>query len=74
MGPLAGFRYKEVVRKLRNAGFVFDRSGKGSHEIWWNPDTRKRTTIPNHPGDIPEGTLRAILKEADLPIEEFLKL
>jgi predicted RNA binding protein YcfA (HicA-like mRNA interferase family) len=74
MGPLAGFNYKEVVRKLRNAGFVFDRNAKGSHEIWWNPDTRKRTTIPNHPGDIPEGTLRAILKQADLPVEDFLKL
>jgi predicted RNA binding protein YcfA (HicA-like mRNA interferase family) len=74
MGPLAGFKYKEIVRKLRNAGFVFDRNAKGSHEIWWNPDTRKRTTIPNHPGDIPEGTLRAILKQADLPVETFLKL
>ncbi|MBI5846542.1 MAG: type II toxin-antitoxin system HicA family toxin [Nitrospirae bacterium] len=74
MGPLAGFRYKEVVRKLRNTGFVFDRNAKGSHEIWWHPTTRKRTTIPNHPGDIPEGTLRAILKQADLPVEEFLKL
>ena len=74
MGPLAGFRYKEVVRKLRNAGFVFDRNAKGSHEIWWNPTTRKRTTIPIHPGDIPEGTVRAILKQADLPVDEFLKL
>ena len=70
MGPVAGFKYNEVVRKLRNAGFVFDRNAKGSHEIWRNPTTRKRTTIPNHP----EGTLRAILKQADLPVEEFLKL
>jgi len=74
MGPLGGFKYKEVVRKLRSTGFVFDRSAKGSHEIWWNPTTRTRTTIPNHPGDIPEGTLRAILKQAALPIEDFLKL
>ena len=74
MGPLAGFKYKEVVRKLKNVGFVFDRNAKGSHEIWWNPNTRKRTTIPNHPGDIPEGTVRAILKQADLPIDDFLKL
>jgi predicted RNA binding protein YcfA (HicA-like mRNA interferase family) len=73
MGPLAGFKYKEVVRKLRKAGFVFDRNAKGSHEIWWHQTTRKRTTIPNHPGDIPEGTLRAILKQADISIEEFLK-
>jgi len=74
MGPLGGFKYKEVVRKLRSTGFVFDRSAKGSHEIWWNPTTRTRTTIPNHPGDIPEGTLRAILKQADLSTEDFLKL
>lgn len=34
MGPLAGFKYNEVVRKLRNAGFVFDRNAKRSHEIF----------------------------------------
>jgi predicted RNA binding protein YcfA (HicA-like mRNA interferase family) len=74
MGALAGFKYKEVVRKLKAAGFQFDRSAKGSHEIWWNPVTRARTTIPNHPGDIPEGTLRAILKQAGISPEEFLGL
>lgn len=30
------------------------------------------TTIPNHPGDVPEGTLRAILKQAGVTPEEFL--
>jgi len=33
MGPLAGFKYKEVIRKLKRAGFEFDRNAKGSHEI-----------------------------------------
>lgn len=34
---------------------------------------RKRyTTIPNHPGDMPEGTLKAILKQAGIKAEEFL--
>jgi len=28
------------------------------------------TTIPNHPGDMPEGTLRAILQQAE--VEDFL--
>jgi predicted RNA binding protein YcfA (HicA-like mRNA interferase family) len=36
----------------------------GSHEIWFNPDTSRYTTFPNRPGDLPEGTLRAILKQA----------
>jgi predicted RNA binding protein YcfA (HicA-like mRNA interferase family) len=31
------------------------------------------TTIPNHPGDMPEGTLRAILKQAGILPEDFLK-
>jgi predicted RNA binding protein YcfA (HicA-like mRNA interferase family) len=74
MGSLGGFKYNEVIRKLNKAGFEFDRSAKGSHEIWWNPKTRARTTIPNHPGDIPEGTLRAILKQAGITPDEFLKL
>jgi len=30
-------------------------------------------TIPNHPGDMPEGTLRAILKQAGIEPEEFIK-
>ncbi|MDH5542803.1 MAG: type II toxin-antitoxin system HicA family toxin [Nitrospinota bacterium] len=74
MGPLAGFRYVEVVRKLKKAGFEFDRNAKGSHEIWRNPVTRLRTTVPNHPGDMPEGTLRAILKQAGIKVEDFLNI
>ena len=74
MGRLAGFSADEVIRKLRQAGFVFDRQAKGSHEIWWNPKTRTRTTVPHHPDDLPEGTLRAILRQAGLSIDEFLKL
>ncbi|MBS0524906.1 MAG: type II toxin-antitoxin system HicA family toxin, partial [Proteobacteria bacterium] len=40
-------------------GFEFRRQAAGSHEIWANPATGKFTTIPNHPGDMPEGTLRS---------------
>jgi predicted RNA binding protein YcfA (HicA-like mRNA interferase family) len=65
----------EVIRGLKNAGFVFDRQAKGSHEIWYNPITKRRTTVPNHPGiDIRKGTFKAILKEAGLSVEEFLEL
>jgi predicted RNA binding protein YcfA (HicA-like mRNA interferase family) len=31
-----------------------------SHEIWFIPALNRYTTIPTHPGDMPEGTLRAI--------------
>jgi predicted RNA binding protein YcfA (HicA-like mRNA interferase family) len=74
MGRLAGFTAAEIIRKLRRAGFVFDRQAKGSHEIWWNPVIRARTTVPNHPGDLPEGTVRAIVRQAGLTVDEFLEL
>ncbi len=73
MGRLAGFRYREIIKRLKRHGFEFDRQAAGSHEIWYNPTTKCYTTIPNHPGDMPEGTLRAILKQAGIEAEEFLK-
>lgn len=73
MGKLAGFRYREIVQRLKQLGFEFYRQAAGSHEIWFNPATRRYTTIPNHPGDMPEGTLRAILKQAGVEVDSFLK-
>ena len=72
MGRLAGFNYRQIVRRLKRLGFAFDRQATGSHEIWYNPETDRYTTVPNHPGDMPEGTLRAILKQAGISTAEFL--
>lgn len=55
--------YAELSRKLRAHGCVLKRQGKGSHEIWHNPIVNRSAVIPNHPGDIPTGTLRAVLKQ-----------
>jgi predicted RNA binding protein YcfA (HicA-like mRNA interferase family) len=73
VGRLAGFRYREVVRRLKALGFAFDRQAAGSHEIWFNGASGLYITIPNHPGDLPEGTLRAILKQAGIQPDVFLK-
>ncbi len=72
MGRLAGFKYRQIVRRLKRLGFVFDRQAAGSHEIRFNEQSGRYTTIPNHPGDMPEGTLRAILRQAGVSTEEFL--
>jgi predicted RNA binding protein YcfA (HicA-like mRNA interferase family) len=72
MGRLSGFRYRDVTRRLRTLGFVFYRQAAGSHEIWFNPKTKRFTTIPNHPGDLPEGTLHEILRQAGIRPDEFL--
>jgi predicted RNA binding protein YcfA (HicA-like mRNA interferase family) len=72
MGRLAGFRYREIVERLKKLDFEFHRQAAGSHEIWFNPRSNRYTTIPNHRGDMPEGTLRAILKQANIEPEIFL--
>lgn len=73
MGRLAGFSYREVARKLRTFGFAFDRPGPGSHEVWRNPETGRRVTLPHHSRDMAEGTLRAILSESGIDVKSFLK-
>jgi predicted RNA binding protein YcfA (HicA-like mRNA interferase family) len=73
MGRLSGFKYREVAHKLRVCGFAFDRPGPGSHEIWRHIENGRKVTLPHHPGDMPEGTLRAILREAGIDPEVFLQ-
>lgn len=72
MSKLGGFKYRDIIYKIKKFGFKFLRQAAGSHEIWYNPSTNRYTTIPNHPGDMPEGTLRAILKQANINVEDFL--
>ncbi len=71
MGELSGFRYREIIKRLKTLGFQFSRQAAGSHEIWFSPALNRYTTIPDHPGDMPEGTLKAILKQAGVEPEAF---
>ncbi len=72
MGGLAGFKYREIIKRLKKLGFAFYRHAAGSHEIWFNVSTNRYTTVPNHAGDMPEGTLRAILNQAGISPDDFL--
>ncbi len=72
MGRLSGFQYRDIIKKLKRLGFEFVRQAAGSHEIWFHPIKNRYTTIPNHPGDMPEGTLGAILKQAGVSPNDFL--
>ena len=75
MGLLSGLSYRDVTRKRRAAGFEFDRTAKGSHKIWRNVLNGHRTTVPHHPGVLPpEGTVRAIIRQAGLSASEFINL
>jgi len=73
MGRLAGFKYKQVRKKFIKLGLIFEREGKGSHEIWYNPKTDLFTVLPRHGSkDIKEGTLNTTLKQAGINIDDFL--
>jgi len=75
MTRLPSMTAADVIRKLKKCGFIFDRYAKGSHEIWYNADTKRRVTVPQSSGaDIPKGTLRAIIKESGYSVEEFVQL
>ena len=61
-----------LKRILLDAGCRFERQGKGDHEIWINPDTHARTTIPNWGArDLKVGTIGAILRDLGISREHF---
>lgn len=66
---------KRVIQALTKAGFVVNRI-VGSHHVLVYPDDPTRTvTIPLHAGrDLKPGTLRSIIRQTGLTIEEFAEL
>ena len=70
---LPALKPREVIAALEEAGFEVRRQ-TGSHIIMYKSGIRRPISIPQHPGDLPKGTLRAIIREAGLTIEEFLSL
>ena len=62
----------DVVRALQKAGFSVRRQ-HGSHIIMRRDAPFAQTVVPNH-RQIDRGTLRAILRQTDLSIDEFTKL
>ncbi len=65
---------RELVRALKNAGFVAQKQ-QGSHLRMWRERDRRLVIVPMHQGkDVPTGTLRGILRDADISPEEFTQL
>lgn len=73
MPAVPSVRGKRVVRALEKAGFKVARIA-GSHHIMRHPDGRG-TTVPVHHGrDVAKGTLRGILSDSGLTVEELQRL
>lgn len=60
---------KQLIRALEKMGFRKIGS-KGSHFRLKHPDGRW-TQVPVHPKPIPKGTLRAILRQAEISTDEL---
>jgi len=65
---------QDLIRALQRAGFVEQRQ-RGSHLHLRRESDGKRVTVPVHKGRVvPIGTLRAILRDANISIDEFREL
>jgi len=73
MPPVPSVRGEQIVQALERAGFKLARVS-GSHHIMRHPDGRG-TTVPVHKGrEVARGTLRAILSDISMTIEELQRL
>lgn len=60
---------QDCVRALERAGFYLKRQ-TGSHLILRRDDPFAQVVVPNHK-ELDRGTLRAIIRHADLSVDEF---
>jgi predicted RNA binding protein YcfA (HicA-like mRNA interferase family) len=70
---LPALKSVEVIKALEKAGFRIKRK-TGSHVILFKAELKRPLTVPMHSKDLPTGTLRAIIRQANLTVSEFLNL
>lgn len=62
----------ECVKALKQLGFIVTRQ-RGSHIILVREEPKTSITVPDHK-ELDRGTLRAIIRQADLTVDEFVEL
>jgi len=72
MGKLGNISGKEAVKALQKAGWQ-PIGQVGSHLVMVKPGIRVNLSIPQHK-ELSVGTLRALIRNAGLTVEEFLEL
>jgi predicted RNA binding protein YcfA (HicA-like mRNA interferase family) len=74
MNGLPVVRPRQLIRALERAGF-FVHHTRGSHHYLRHPDRPELLiSVPYHNRDLKSGTLRAILRQAGVSIEELRRL
>ncbi len=72
MGRLTNISGKEAVKAFQRAGWQVV-GQVGSHVIMTKPGIRANLSIPQHK-ELSVGTLRALIRNADMTVDEFLEL
>ena len=72
MSRLSNISGQQCIRALEKAGFVVKRQ-KGSHVRMTRQTPYRQVTVPDHK-ELKAGTLRAIIRQAGLTVDEFLEL
>jgi predicted RNA binding protein YcfA (HicA-like mRNA interferase family) len=63
-------KVRDLIHLLESSGWRL-KATKGSHRQFLHPQKGMVVTVPGHPGkDVPLGTLKAILRSADLEKKE----
>ena len=69
MPKLVRVSYAELAGKLRRAGYLEVRTSR--HPVYCLVEQDITIPVPRHPGGVPVGTLRAIVREMGITIAEF---
>jgi predicted RNA binding protein YcfA (HicA-like mRNA interferase family) len=62
----------ECVKALGRVDFVVNRQ-RGSHVVLVREDPKATVSVPDH-DELDRGTLRAIIRQAGLSVDEFVQL
>ncbi len=71
MAQLPNLSGKEVVKAFENLGWEFSRQS-GSHIVLTKDGEMAWLSVPNHK-EVAKGTLRSLIRAANLTIDEFVK-
>jgi len=72
MAKLPVVRGDDAIKALGRAGFSLDH-WKGRHAILYHPDGR-HLSVPGGRKELKPGTLRTLIRKADLTVAEFTEL
>jgi len=72
MGKLGNISGKEAAKAFERAGWI-PMGQVGSHLVLVKPGVRVNLSIPQHK-ELSVGTLRALIRNAGLTVDEFLQL